>query len=106
MSRPKAAVIQIKRVISRPKSLCCLKYKSMDKIKEKLDKLRIESDSNLSRAEKAEADVKQLKESLSRQETLVQTLNNKVSLISDELERAEKRAEEHKQKKAENDKVR
>ncbi|KAJ3272981.1 hypothetical protein HDV01_004887 [Terramyces sp. JEL0728] len=75
----------------------------MDKIKEKLEKLRIESDTNLARAEKAEGEVKSLKETISKQESSVQTLNNKVSLLAGDLERAEKRADEHKQKKAESD---
>ena len=66
----------------------------MDKIKEKLEKLRIEADDNLKRAEKAEADQKALKDAVSKQETLVQTLNNKVSLLTEELERTEKRADE------------
>ncbi|KAJ3326256.1 hypothetical protein HDV06_000132 [Boothiomyces sp. JEL0866] len=75
----------------------------MDKIKEKLEKLRIESDTNLARAEKAEAEVKSLKETISKQESSIQTLNNKVSLLAGDLERAEKRADEHKQKKAESE---
>ncbi|KAI8891873.1 tropomyosin [Globomyces pollinis-pini] len=76
----------------------------MNAIKEKLEKLRIESDSNLSRAEKAEEEVKSLKEQLSKQETTIQNLNNKVSLLSQDLERAEKRAEDSKQKKEAADK--
>ncbi|KAJ3262017.1 hypothetical protein HK103_003860 [Boothiomyces macroporosus] len=75
----------------------------MDKIKEKLEKLRIESDANLARAEKAETEVKALKETISKQESSIQTLNNKVSLLAGDLERAEKRADEHKQKKAESE---
>jgi tropomyosin len=66
----------------------------MDKIKEKLEKLRVEADDNLKRAEKAESEQKALKESLSKQETLAQTLNNKVSLLTEELERSEKRVDE------------
>lgn len=66
----------------------------MDKIKEKLEKLRVESDENLKRAEKAESEQKSLKEAVSKQESLVQTLNNKVSLLTEELERSEKRADE------------
>lgn len=66
----------------------------MDKIKEKLEKLRIEAETNLARAEKAEAEKASLKEALGKQETIVQTLNNKVSLLSADLERTEKRVDE------------
>ncbi|KAJ1327260.1 hypothetical protein BSLG_010602 [Batrachochytrium salamandrivorans] len=76
----------------------------MDKIKEKLEKLRIDADSNLARAEKAEAEVKELKNSL-LSETEVQNLQNKISLLQMDLDRAEKRADDvwNKVKKAESD---
>jgi tropomyosin len=66
----------------------------MDKIKEKLEKLRIESDQNLARAEKAEAEVKTLHDTLSKNEVTIQSLNNKISNLQVDLERTEKRAEE------------
>lgn len=59
-----------------------------------MEKLRIESDANMARAEKAETEVKALKETISKQESSIQTLNNKVSLLAGDLERAEKRADE------------
>ncbi|KAH6585078.1 hypothetical protein BASA60_000673 [Batrachochytrium salamandrivorans] len=57
----------------------------MDKIKEKLEKLRIDADSNLARAEKAEAEVKELKNELAKRETEVQNLQNKISLLQMDL---------------------
>jgi tropomyosin, fungi type len=59
-----------------------------------LEKLRIESDQNLVRAEKAEGEVKTLHETLSKNEVAIQSLNNKLSNLQLELERSEKRAEE------------
>ncbi|KND01877.1 uncharacterized protein SPPG_03666 [Spizellomyces punctatus DAOM BR117] len=76
----------------------------MDKIKEKLEKLRIESESHQSRAEKAEEEAKQLKEQLAKRETEVQSLNNKITLLQENLDRTEKRVEEVKLKKVEGDK--
>ncbi|KAJ3060543.1 hypothetical protein HDU98_003502 [Podochytrium sp. JEL0797] len=76
----------------------------MDKIKEKLEKLRIESEGNHSRAERAEQEVKDLKAEVARKETDVQNLNNKIKLLQMDLERTEKRVEEVKLKKADGDK--
>ncbi|KAI8919521.1 tropomyosin [Entophlyctis helioformis] len=76
----------------------------MDKIKEKLEKLRIESDANLARAEKADSEVKTLKDELAKRETDVHNLQNKVALLQMDLDRAEKRADDNKVKKAESDK--
>ncbi|KAI8854600.1 hypothetical protein BC829DRAFT_380332 [Chytridium lagenaria] len=66
----------------------------MDKIKEKLEKLRIESDANNSRAERAENEVKELKAELAKRDTEVQNMKNKVTLLEMDLERTEKRVEE------------
>ncbi len=73
----------------------------MDKIKEvklvlkqKLEKLRIEAEANLARAEKAEGEVKTLNDTLQKNEVSIQSLNNKISNLSVDLERSEKRAEE------------
>ncbi|KAI9352916.1 tropomyosin like-domain-containing protein [Obelidium mucronatum] len=70
----------------------------------KLEKLRIESEGNLARADKAEAEVRELKAEVARKETDVQNLNNKIKLLQMDLERTEKRVEEVKVKKAEGDK--
>jgi tropomyosin len=48
----------------------------------------------LQRAEKAEADQKALKEQLAKEEAKVLSLNNKVTLLTQDLERSEKRADE------------
>jgi tropomyosin, fungi type len=48
----------------------------------------------LSRAEKAEADFKVLKEALGKEESKTAALQNKVSLLQGDLERSEKRIEE------------
>ncbi|KAI8616482.1 hypothetical protein BC830DRAFT_197006 [Chytriomyces sp. MP71] len=66
----------------------------MDKIKEKLEKLRVESEANNARAETAEAEVRELKAALAKTETETQGLQNKISLLTSDLERAEKRASE------------
>ncbi|KAJ1546530.1 hypothetical protein HK096_004966 [Nowakowskiella sp. JEL0078] len=78
----------------------------MDKIKEiiRIEKLRIESETNLARAEKADDDVKELKAELQKRENEVQSLNNKITLLSLDLERAESRIAEVKIKKNEGDK--
>ncbi|KAJ3189666.1 hypothetical protein HK101_008803, partial [Irineochytrium annulatum] len=73
-------------------------------ITQKLEKLRIESDSNNQRAEKAEGEVKELKAELARRETEVQNLNNKITLLQMDLERTEKRVDEIKLRKIEGDK--
>ncbi|KAJ3245382.1 phosphatidyl inositol kinase [Chytriomyces hyalinus] len=70
----------------------------------KLEKLRVESESNHSRAERAEAEVKELKAEVAKKETDIQNLNNKIKLLQMDLERTEKRVEEVKVKKAEGDK--
>ncbi|KAI8803802.1 tropomyosin [Cladochytrium replicatum] len=76
----------------------------MDKIKEKLEKLRIESDTHLARADKAEQESKQLKAELQKRDNDVQNLTNKVTLLQQDLERAEKRIDEVKLRKGEADK--
>lgn len=78
--------------------------KAMDKIKEvrefrkltlqKLDKLRIEADGNLSRAEKAESALKDLQSQVLKLETENHNLSNKVVLLQGDVDRAEKRVEE------------
>ncbi|KAJ3107517.1 hypothetical protein HDU96_007861 [Phlyctochytrium bullatum] len=70
----------------------------------KLEKLRIESESNNNRAEKAEGEVKELKAELAKKDTEVQNLKNRITLLEMDLERAEKRVEEVKLKKVEGDK--
>ncbi|KAL2916428.1 tropomyosin-2 [Polyrhizophydium stewartii] len=70
----------------------------------KLEKLRVESDSNLSRAEKAEAEVKELKNELAKRETDVHNHLNKIQLLQMDLERAEKRADDNKLEKSKSDK--
>ena len=62
--------------------------------KQKLEKLRIESETHAGRAEKAETEVKQLKDELAKKDTEVQNLNNKVTLLQMDLDRSEKRVEE------------
>lgn len=59
-----------------------------------MEKLRVEADQHHNRAEKAEAQVKELKDELSRKENDVQGLNNKITLLQENLERTEKRVEE------------
>ncbi|KAJ3348900.1 hypothetical protein HDU83_000956 [Entophlyctis luteolus] len=66
----------------------------MEGIKAKLEKLRIESEQNASRASSYENEVKELKAVIAKQETEILSLNNKVTLLTADLERAEKRAEE------------
>lgn len=65
-----------------------------DKIKEKLERLRVEGETANARAEKAEAEVKTLKEELTHKENAESQLKNKVSLLQMDLERQEKRVEE------------
>jgi ribosomal protein S2 len=59
-----------------------------------LEKLRVESETQTSRAEKAEAEVKELKAILEKKDGDIQNLNNKVTLLTMDLDKAEKRAEE------------
>jgi tropomyosin len=59
-----------------------------------LEKLRIEADSNLSRAEAAEQEVKAITDQLTKKDTMIQDLNNKIKLLQDDLERTEKRVNE------------
>ncbi|KAJ1553826.1 hypothetical protein HK405_006787 [Cladochytrium tenue] len=66
----------------------------MDRIKEKLEKLRIESETSLVRAEKAEAWVKELQQELARRDTEAQNTANKITLLSMDLDRNTKRADE------------
>ncbi|KAJ3156129.1 hypothetical protein HDU86_004097 [Geranomyces michiganensis] len=63
----------------------------MDKIKEKLEKLRIEADEAKSRAAKHESDVRELQQALSQREVEVQGLNNRLRLVEEANERNEKR---------------
>jgi tropomyosin len=59
-----------------------------------LEKLRIDSEASNARAEKAEAEVRELKAELAKKDTDVQNLNNKVTLLQMDLDRTEKRVEE------------
>lgn len=65
-----------------------------DKIKEKLEKLRVDGESATARAETAEASVKALEADVTEKENTIQQLNNRVSLLQMDLERQEKRVEE------------
>eukprot|EP00842_Homolaphlyctis_polyrhiza_P003758 jgi/Hompol1/4383/HPOL_003611-RA len=76
----------------------------MDAIKQKLEKLRIDADASLARAEKAEDEVKSLKTELNKRDSDVQNFQNKIALLQMDLERAEKRADENKLEKAKSDK--
>ncbi|KAJ3109391.1 Guanine nucleotide-binding-like protein 1 [Phlyctochytrium planicorne] len=66
----------------------------MDKIKEKLEKLRIESDGNLTRAQKAETEVKDLKAELAKRETEAQNNKNRITLLEMDADRNEKKIAE------------
>ncbi|KAJ3122085.1 hypothetical protein HK100_012135 [Physocladia obscura] len=67
----------------------------MEAIKaQKLEKLKIEAEQNGERANGFEAEVKELKAVIAKQETEIQGLNNKVALLTADLERAEKRADD------------
>lgn len=64
----------------------------------------------MSRAENAEIEVKEVKSELSKQEATIHNLNNKVTLLQGDVERAEKRVKDvnlnsrqNKAKKQEND---
>jgi tropomyosin len=76
----------------------------MDKIKEKLEKLRIEADGNMARAENAETEVKDFKAQVAKQETTIQTLNNKITLLQGDVDRATQRADDVRLKKTQSDK--
>ena len=54
----------------------------------------MEADSNLERAEKAEAEMKTFNEKLASKDTIIKDLSNKISLLQGELDRSEKRAQE------------
>ena len=66
----------------------------MEKIKEKIDHLKIESENNLKRAVKAEQEVEQTKAELEKRQTLIKSLENKVSMLSESLKRSELKMEE------------
>jgi predicted nucleic acid-binding Zn-ribbon protein len=59
-----------------------------------MDKLRIESDANLSRAAKAEESLKELGNELSAKDTEINGLKNKINLLENDVARMEKRIEE------------
>jgi hypothetical protein len=59
-----------------------------------LEKVRIEADNALARAEKAEAKVKELESKILTLDSENQSLSNKISLLTSDIERAEKRVEE------------
>ena len=63
----------------------------MDKIKEKMDKLKLEAEAHLARAEKAEGLHKELENHSNKLETENHNLNNKIILLQESLEKAEKR---------------
>ena len=59
-----------------------------------MEKLRVEGESHLARAEKAEQEVKELKAELAKKETETQSLNNKITLLQQDLDRTERRIDE------------
>jgi predicted nuclease with TOPRIM domain len=73
-----------------------------DRIKEKLEKLRLGEETANARAIKAEAEVTSLNEDLMQKENSEASLNNRVSLLQMDLERQEKRVEEMREKYARN----
>ncbi|KAJ3344340.1 hypothetical protein HDU93_000130 [Gonapodya sp. JEL0774] len=79
-------------------------YRQMDKIKEKLEKLRIESEATNARANKAEDMVKMLNDELGKKEVEINGLKNKISLLETEIQRAEKRIDDLKSTHAEAEK--
>ena len=66
----------------------------MDKIKEKLERLRIDSETATVRAEAAENRVRELESELTDKETAESQLKNKVALLQMDMERQEKRVGE------------
>ena len=59
-----------------------------------MEKVRVEADNAIARAEKAEAKVKELEAQIQNLDTENQSLSNKISLLTSDIERAEKRVEE------------
>jgi len=59
-----------------------------------MNSLRIEAEAANSRAEKAEAEYKVARDELARRDAEVASLKNKIQLLNDEVDRAEKRIEE------------
>ncbi len=59
-----------------------------------MDKVRIEADNAIERAEKAEKHVKDLESQILVLDNENQSLSNKIALLTSDIERAEKRVEE------------
>ena len=59
-----------------------------------MEKVRIEADNAIARAERAEAQVKDLESQILKLDTGNQSLSNKIALLTSDIERAEKRVEE------------
>ncbi len=59
-----------------------------------MEKVRIEADNAIARAEKAEAKVKELEAQIATLDTTNQSLSNKISLLTSDIERAETRIED------------
>jgi hypothetical protein len=81
------------------------KLTKMDKIKEKLERLRIEADGHISRGDLAEAAVKLHQAQLTKCENTIKTLNNKVLLLQADVDRAMHRADGVRLRKTQDDKL-
>ncbi|KAJ3339805.1 hypothetical protein HDU93_007804 [Gonapodya sp. JEL0774] len=68
----------------------------MDKIRKRIDELRIECDAANARAQKAEDQVKNLDADLGKKDVEVNGLKNKIALLETEIQRSERRIEEMK----------
>lgn len=66
----------------------------MDLFKKKLEKLRLDADASTTRAEKAEVELKEARDHVSKRDTEILNLTNKVTLLTEDLQRQEKRVEE------------
>lgn len=77
----------------------------MDKFKEKLNALRLETDSANSRAAVSEESLKKVQASLQAKENEILSLQNKIILLSSDLEKAETRIGQVKLQKQENDAI-
>lgn len=75
----------------------------MDKFKEKLNTLRIEAETATARAIDAEQQCKKLQEALQCKENEILSWQNKATLLTQELERAEERIVQVKVQRQEND---
>lgn len=59
-----------------------------------MEKVRIEADNAIARAEKAEARIKELESQILSLDNENQSLSNKISLLNSDIERAEQRVED------------